>query len=561
MKASEGNKVTKAGLEEEANLLNKILQIPNSVQCFMTSLNRAELTQESIQGGDRLEEPTTRRTASALQRKIFQPYVSVVPRKTEHALEAPPEFLSHVMPAVWVYEGEAYDLTDFIKKHPGGGLFIGRVRNRDITVLVNIMHRDPEKAKQRLKKYSLGRKAIPDDVHPFCGGAPSFIFEAGFDSWRDVPKFDFQASGRLLDNIRERLKAPQIAAKIGWMDVLFDIVTVVLAITYILTEVLRLSDVDFVPIYIFVPLMVLLRISLSGAGHYLLHRPQKSFNLLFSHIFDVNYVPLAFLIVDGHTLLHHPWSQSKADPKLTLFSGVMDLPRFYRIPLYTFHKFGNLLTGMTLRFLQACVFGYQYGVRSIYGDRRRALPHYIGSICVRVLLCGEFFVFALKGDLVAWLAQFALTLWLSTFLIMASHDFDQETDGATPGDRADWAIFQVKNAYDLTVIGNKYVDCFLSAGLSSHRVHHVLPYQRSGFANIASEEIVREEAEKLGVPWLPPHNFFLDRLPVLIRSYLLSPSRQAKEQDLGFLQEHFHPQAIRTSAKYVLKGFEGIGSL
>jgi len=37
---------------------------------------------------------------------------------------------------VWVYNGKAYDLSDWISRHPGGEFFIGRTKNRDITSII-----------------------------------------------------------------------------------------------------------------------------------------------------------------------------------------------------------------------------------------------------------------------------------------------------------------------------------------------------------------------------------------------------------------------------------------
>jgi hypothetical protein len=61
------------------------------------------------------------------------------------------------------------------------------------------------------------------------------------------------------------------------------------------------------------------------------------------------------------------------------------------------------------------------------------------------------------------------------FLIVSSHDFEEERTKAdlTPGQ--DWGVFQIDNSIDLNVIGNKFIDCFLTAGLGCHRVHHLLP--------------------------------------------------------------------------------------
>jgi hypothetical protein len=179
---------------------------------------------------------------------------------------------------------------------------------------------------------------------------------------------------------------------------------------------------------------------------------------------------------------------------------------------------------------------------------------------VRLLLIGELVAFTLAGDFWAWALQFVATLWVSTFMVVASHEFEDETEETfVNGD--DWGVDQVEHANDLMVIGNRYVDCFLSAGLSSHRVHHVLPFQRSGFANIVTEDVLREEAAKFGVEWLRPKSFLTDRLPKLCRTYLLSPSRQAKEQNWGFVREHCSPAAWKASASYVVQGFAGIGSV
>ncbi|MEH1959417.1 MAG: cytochrome b5 domain-containing protein [Nostoc sp.] len=460
------------------------------------------------------------------------------------------------LPNIWIYDGEVYDLSDFIKRHPGGEFFIGRMKNRDITTLVNIFHPNPEKSKRVLKKYALGREARPEDVHPKYN-APPFLFREGFDGWRDTPKFNFQNKEQLLNRIKTRLNEPKMKKKIEQMDFIFDVVTIILLIVYILVQVLRLNFMQYMPIYLFVPLMAALRISLTGAGHYLIHRAQVRLNKVFAHIFDISYVPMAFVVTDGHTLMHHPFTQSQVDIKRNVFTAMLELPRYYRIPVHTVHKLGHVLTGMFVRLIEICALGIKFGVKDMYGSWQRGFPHYVGTFGMRVILVGELILFWMHGDLGAWLAQFVLTLWISTFMIVASHDFEEEE--ADPSE--DWAVSQIRNSYDLTMIGNKYIDCFLSAGLSPHRVHHVLPYQKSGFANIISEDIVREEAEKFNVVWSKPKNFFFDRLPILVKHYLLGPSRTAKENNFGLLKEHFHPQELIRSVKYVIQGFLGIGSI
>ena len=472
---------------------------------------------------------------------------------------APPEGAQ--IPDVWVYNGRAYDLRDWITKHPGGEFFIGRTKNRDITSVVGSYHQDPEKVARILeRRFALDRQAVPEDIHPKAN-APHFLFNPDFDSWRDTPKYQFDNRDDLLHQVKARLKERAWVDRIKRLDRIFDIVVAFLIVAYFAVQGVRLVEPSWLPLPIFVIAMVLLRSSLAGFGHYAIHRAQRGINKALTSTFDLNYVALAFVTADGHALLHHPHTQSEVDIKRNVFTMMMRVPRLFRIPIHTVHKFGHMLTGMTIRLLDVCRLTRKVGIKDMYGTWRRALPHFLGSFGIRFLLVGELIVFTLAGDFWAWALQFLATLWISTFLVVASHDFEVETEELEHPETEDWAINQLVAAYDLQVVGIRYVDCFLSAGLSSHRVHHVLPYQRSGFANIATEDLMREEAAKFGVEWLPAKSFFGDRLPKLVRTYLLAPSDDAIENNWGFVREHFSPTALKTCVVYSVQGFTGIGTV
>lgn len=419
----------------------------------------------------------------------------------ERELRQPPPDGPPPISNVWVYNGKAYDLSDWISKHPGGEFFIGRTKNRDITSIIGSYHKNPEGIGKLIERYSLDRVALPEDIHPKAN-APDFLFTEGFDSWRDTPKYRFDNKDDLLHQVKKRLKEPELAARIKRMDRAFNIVVALLAISYFAVQGLRLFERSWMPLPVFVIAMVLLRSSLAGFGHYAIHRAQKGMNKIYTNAFDFNYVALAFVTADGHALLHHPHTQSEVDIKKNVFTMMTRIPRLYRMPIHTIHKFGHTVTGMTIRLLDVCRLTRKVGIKDMYGTWGGALPHFIGSFGVRFLLLGELIAFIIMGDFWAWALQFVISLWISTFLVVASHDFEEEVEEIEV-DTEDWGINQIEQAYDLKVIGNRYVDCFLSAGLSSHRVHHVLPYQRSGFANIATEDVLREEAAKFGVEWLP----------------------------------------------------------
>ncbi|AFY56412.1 cytochrome b involved in lipid metabolism [Rivularia sp. PCC 7116] len=474
------------------------------------------------------------------------------------------------LPNVWIYDGEAYDLTEFIGKHPGGEFFIRRTKNRDITTFVNFFHRNPDKVKKVLEKYSLGRFATTEDIHPTCW-APEFLFHQDFDSWRDTPKYNIKKENQLLNRINSRLNEPEMQKKVAQMDLLFNVVSALLVIAYILVDWLRLDFNQYMPAYVFIPLMAIIKIALSGTGHYLLHRPQIGLNKIFANLFDINYVPLAIVQIDGHNLMHHPFIESKVDVKKNgTVSFFLELPRYYRIPLHTLHTAAHVISGMFAQITIVAILSIQGRIKELNNQGKQTdifplgfpVENFIGAFGVHLLLLGELIVFTINGDFLAWLGQFLVTLWLATFLILGSHDFDEEKiDKETNWQEQDWAVLQIENSCDLSMIGNKYVDCFLSAGLSPHRVHHVLPQQKSGFANIISEDIVREEAAKFNVEWLQPKNFFTDRLPTLIHQCLTTRSQMAKDNKFGIFQEHFHPQALKTSIDYIVVGFTGFSGI
>jgi Cytochrome b5-like Heme/Steroid binding domain len=466
---------------------------------------------------------------------------------------------------VWIYEGVAYDLTEFIVKHPGGQFFIGRTKNRDITTIVNIFHPNPEKVKRIIQKYALDREARPEDIHPKYN-APPFLFKEDFNGWKDTPKYSFENKEQLLNKIKARVYQPEFAKKIAKQDRLFDLVGMSLFGIYLLSQWLYLDGNQYLPAYLFIPAIAILRVALAGVGHYLIHRPQVGINKVLASIFDINYVPLALVVTDGHTLLHHPFTQTEVDIKKSVFTAILELPRYYRIPIHSFHKVGHLVIGMFIRIADLFLLTFKVGAKDLYGSWQFGVPHFIGSFGIHLLLLAEFVLFWMHGELGVWIAQFMITLWISTFMIVASHDFehresDDEWNIEIDWSKKDWAVEQIKNSYDLTMVGNKYLDCFLSAGLSPHRVHHVLPQQRSGFANILSESIVREEAEQFGIKWVEPKNFFTERLPLLVTNYLAVPSRMAKENNHGILKEHFHPQALIKTLDYAFKGWTGVGSI
>jgi len=315
-----------------------------------------------------------------------------------------------------------------------------------------------------------------------------------------------------------------------------------------------------IPIWVCILMWVVTRTSLAGAGHYYIHRKKHytkkghfHFVRNMAHsLFDMNYVGGCLTATDGHVMVHHPYLMTGADVKKGFFGGMLKLPRWLRLPGYTLHKFGTFLTGMQIR-------GYEINFFEREKDSIR------GEFwLMRLLMLAEFAVCAWFGLLWVWMIQFVITLWYNTFLVTSSHDYEDKADEnddkpimmLPPALQHDWAACQIQLSHDLTISGNRWVDVFLSAGLSPHRVHHVIPNQKSGFSNLLSEASVRSVCEDAGMTWARPQNFFWDRLPKMIRDYLLSDPRDPTtgvktNPGLG----------LRACFQYVVTGFRGFGAI
>jgi len=425
--------------------------------------------------------------------------------------------LPHGQP-FWIVDGRAYDFTEWMKVHPGGITWFGPSQGRDISALLHTYHRDPARLQRILAKYEI-EGFTEQDILPKLG-VPPFLLDPDFDATTDLPRLDYRDAGSLLAEIRSKVNARFSKRALKKYDRAFDAVTWAIAGLHVATLALLIAKL--IPAWAFVVIMVVTRTALAGSGHYHLHRKwkdQRRFTLpLGKALFDINYVGTSLIGADGHVLLHHPYMGSGADVKKTFFDGMLRLHPLLRIPGYTLHKLGICLSGLSLRARELALFERPKGKAPVRAD----------FWLIRAWLVAEFAACLATGHIVAWLVQFVLTLWFNTFLVVASHDFeesDTEAELAMIPEplRDDWAARQICLSYDLTVVGNRWIDLFLSAGLSPHRVHHVLPYQGSGFANLATEGTVREVCAEAGIAWERPRNLIFERLPAVMKHYLLCP--------------------------------------
>jgi hypothetical protein len=459
-----------------------------------------------------------------------------------------------------VVEGEQYDLTDFLPKHPGGPNLLLFVHGR-ATIAVHTAHKDPQKSVLPvLRRYKIEKPEKKDEeLLKDKLGIPNFLLPKDYNAITDGPEynFDLKDESLLLNKVRKRLVTREVQQKIKQIDKSFDRTVLALLVAYFVLLFFWLRGI--VPWFVAVPLFALLRTALAGGGHYYIHAGGPC---LGEALFDINYVGTAFTGQDGHVLLHHLYTQKEADVKRGFFGGMMGVPRLLRIPAHTLHKLGHTTTGLLIRGFQFEVAGDTFENQGVSKKLREMGMSFANWRFwgIQGLLRVELALAVYFGLFWSWFAQFTLALWMNTLLVVSSHDFTAPIEP----DQKDWARFQLLNAHDMHITGNPWVDCFLGAGLAQHRAHHILPYQKSGWANHYSEKLIAEAVKEAGLPWLPAKNLFTDILPDIINRQLLVPVCDAvsrKQTYPSFAAEHTSPSALLYTVVYILKGLSGIGSL
>lgn len=454
----------------------------------------------------------------------------------------------------YIVDGKAYDLSEWIDKHPGGRIWFAESNGRDISVAIHAYHEDSQKLIRILKKYEVDISA-EEAIDPQMN-VPLSMMPEGFDARKHVQKYDWNQEG-FLSSLKAKIYTADVQKKIAKADFCFDFVSLSIFIFHILMMFFGVYY-SVLPDWAFVVLFATTRTAMAGTGHYHCHRKKDGVSDWGDALFDMQYLATGPSSFAAHVMIHHLYTNSDADVERKAFRGVLDFPRLWRLPAYTLHRLGQSLTGTIIQLLRNSV---------IKGPAREWPPIKRAQyISVRFLLLAEFIFCWYVGHLWMWFGQFVLCIWWNLFLIFSTHDFENAKSEADSGLDSDWGVFQIKNSFDISVLGNPYIDCFLTAGLGCHRVHHVLPTQKSGFANIVSESAVKKTCGEFNTPWRKPRNFVWDRLPALIPFIVLTPmqlnpSEPPYEKGIyGVLQEAFAWNGMKCAASFAVMGFWGEGT-
>eukprot|EP00811_Abedinium_folium_P008571 NODE_1791_length_2372_cov_16.928731.p1 GENE.NODE_1791_length_2372_cov_16.928731~~NODE_1791_length_2372_cov_16.928731.p1 ORF type:complete len:668 (+),score=117.57 NODE_1791_length_2372_cov_16.928731:75-2078(+) len=516
--------------------------------------------------------------------------------------------------ALFIVDDRVYDLAKFIPIHPGGNRFF-KGPFVDLTCEVAIYHDRPELVRKRLAQYEahdVSRFDVPwvlapppfISPSPDCGwwfvscprrsqperrrmktalkrqplrGRPPPPLPAPFyldssDKETSAHIYDWNDPAHLVPTLRRRISQDsKLAKRMKRANALFDVISFIFLAVHVLL-IFPVAGYRLVSSIIVVPLLVCTRVALSACGHYHCHRSKNGLTDWGECLFDMTYVGQCLITYVGHVRGHHIGRFSFPDPKAQVFTGMLEIPRFWRVPTYLAYKFGHLFTGTFVRF-----YGF-IGQDSDAGFRHMKIHELtkwrwlkvVQFFSVRILLLLELFWCIWRGRATMWVVQFSVTTFWSLFLIVSSHEFESPPL-IIPKNR-DWGVFQVMNTLDVFVTGIKHIDTWLTGGLSCHRVHHLLPNHGSGFSNILVEPIVKQVvSEQFHISWIEEESFLTSRVPHLASLYFFAPARPPRifgRPPYGgtsgsvlarLYREHVNPEALLATVRFICLGFVGDG--
>jgi hypothetical protein len=137
-------------------------------------------------------------------------------------------------------------------------------------------------------------------------------------------------------------------AKMRNLDLMYDIFGFAIFALHIIMSFVGVKY-EVLPAWLMVIFFVMTRTSMASMGHYHAHRKKDGITDWGDALFDMQYVGASTVSFDGHVLGHHTQTNGSTDPKRTIFTGLLELPRIWRVPAETMRRWAHAMTGMTIR--------------------------------------------------------------------------------------------------------------------------------------------------------------------------------------------------------------------
>lgn len=221
---------------------------------------------------------------------------------------------------MYIFEEKVYDLKDWIPIHPGGSQWFVKAYRRDLTTLVHTYHKNPETMRKILAKYETNRKA--SDILARYFNIPPHVLPEGFHAAKDSLIFDWTKEDSIFEQVKKRIFTKEFSAKTKQADFIFDLIGLCLLVTHLFLSFPGVYY-EILPPVLLVPCFLITRTGMAAVGHYHSHRKKDGITDWGDAIFDIQYVGTSIIAFDGHGMIHHSQTNSLADVKRTVFTGVV----------------------------------------------------------------------------------------------------------------------------------------------------------------------------------------------------------------------------------------------
>ncbi|KAM9941304.1 hypothetical protein ACTFIT_007840 [Dictyostelium discoideum] len=375
---------------------------------------------------------------------------------------------------IWIsIDGLVYDITKFIKHHPGGEQVLILAAGRDVTNLFESYHPMTDLPSKMLKQYEIGQVSTME-----------------FPKYVEKSKFYSTLKERVREHFKKSNKDPKFA---------FGIIARLIFVYWFLITSYYVSHYAFIENF-YLNCLLAIVYSLSNSL-FSLHMMHDACHSAISHnpkvwkwlgaTYDLFIGASFFYWCNQHVIGHHVYTNIRnADPDIgdseVDFRIVTPYQNKYWIYKYQ-HIYAPFLYGLysiKYRLCDYSVFteGSIGRVRTANASNFEIISFIIGKL---VFIVFRFIIPLQYHSLVNlltyfFIAEFFFGLYLS-FGFQVSHSADNlkivatsvnENDEPTNVDE-DWAIHQIKTTQDYGI--NSYMCLFFSGGVNLQVVHHLFP--------------------------------------------------------------------------------------
>ena len=368
-------------------------------------------------------------------------------------------------PKHWCIRNKIYDLAPFIKKHPGGAIWLEETQGSDITDFVETHHFDQKKIDEILKNYFVAD----------CQKPPSF----NRYEWSDKGLFS-----TIRRRVAEKYKGKSISAefrtKIQYL-ILISIFLCSFAFLYIKQSVVMAIITGF------------LMLSVLGIGHNYIHQKPSWFR----YCSDLTLFG-SYEWTISHALSHHSYTNLELDIEIQAFEPII---------YYLSNKPKNLLINIILGQLLLALAGplnyLRRAIFALFGKEKILIENIIPVIEFLILLSNaESFLSAFK----LWLIMHSVSslhLTLATFPNHRTHTHWSEGD---PEPIKDYAKHTIISSSDHSTCLPLFLAFIFFGGFNDHILHHFFPtLDRSRIPEVKS--FLVEECAKEGIKYKEANYF------------------------------------------------------